>query len=104
MRRPAQRRTGSRRAEFDAYLSAIDAALQENMLIPRIDRTAATAFRSEVVASGVPVLSIDFVSGDDEQRAAQKAQAREQALRFRFMPYFADDTLFDRLYPPVDLR
>lgn len=90
------------RPVFDAYLSAIDAILVENVLSPAAHPNTRLALEEDFLNNGVKVLTLDVVppfrsEGTDEQRQRMVDEASEAG----FFPYVVEDGGFNRLWAPI---
>lgn len=93
---------GGARPVFDAYLSAIDAILAENVLAPTGHQTTRDALREDFLDNGVQVLTLDALSRfPDPERDGLQRRLAAQAAEAGFVPYLVEDEGFNRLFPPV---
>jgi uncharacterized protein (TIGR01370 family) len=90
------------RAAFHAYLDAIDAIMMEDVFTSAIRQPTIEVLQEDFAAEGAAVLAVDFAtsfSGQDP--SALRAALSHRAAENGFFAYLADDTTFDRLYPPI---
>lgn len=87
---------------FATYLDAIDAIMMEDVFTSDMRKPTIEVLKDEFAAAGTAVLAVDFATsfpGQDPQ--AIRARLSRSAAAYGFTSYLADDTSFDRLYPPI---
>lgn len=92
----------SGRPKFDAYLASIDAIMIENMLGSAEQVNARQAVTEDFLESGLQVLALDVLSRHSLKDVdALRLQLNRESTAAGFVPYFADDDGFSRLWAPV---
>lgn len=94
---------GASHAEFHNYQSEIDGILIESVFAKGGDASAILVLQEDFLSDGIPVLTIDFINTErfeDEAPSEMKAKTVSLAAKAGFVAYVAEDSLFNRLYPP----
>jgi uncharacterized protein (TIGR01370 family) len=87
---------------FDRYRAAIDAILVENVLEPGAHMGTRTALTEDFLDSGITVMTVDALSLFHEgDRGALRERLAEEADAAGFVPYFVENSGFNRLWAPV---
>ena len=87
---------------FATYLDAIDAIMMEDVFTSDMRKPTIEVLRDEFAAVGTAVLAVDFATSFPGQiPQVIRASLSRSAAAYGFTSYLADDTSFDRLYPPI---
>jgi uncharacterized protein (TIGR01370 family) len=87
---------------FDAYKSAIDGILVESMLTPEPQKAALAVLSEDYVASGLPVLNVEFASLSPALHPAEmRTLVANRTALTGAVDYVAETQAFDRLTAPL---
>lgn len=89
-------------AAFASYLDAIDAIMMEEVFDSEMRQPTIDVLKEEFATEGAAVLVVDFATSfPGRNPLLLRASLARTAAANGFTFYLADDTTFDRLYPPI---